>query len=140
PLPLWRPWLPREEEEVTGRQRERTDTVSAGLPAGAPLFPEKKAEKGLHPSPISPHRLLWPRSKSFDYLYGVGESLLRNFPVQATLCLYDDSGSEEEEEEEDEEDEDDEDHEEEEEGDAGGAVLVTGAGSLLPAAGSVRPV
>eukprot|EP00075_Anas_platyrhynchos_P031572 XP_027320825.1 protein ripply1 [Anas platyrhynchos] len=87
-----------------------------------------------------PVRLLWPRSKSFDYLYGVGESLLRNFPVQATLCLYDDSGSEEEEEEEDEEDEDDEDHEEEEEGDAGGAVLVTGAGSLLPAAGSVRPV
>lgn len=72
----------------------------------------------------------------------MGESLLRNFPVQATLCLYDDSGSEEEEEEEDEdeEDEDDEDNEEEEEGDAGGAVLMTGAGSLLPAAGSVRPV
>lgn len=60
PLPLWRPWLPREEEEVTGRQRERTDTVSAGLPAGAPLFPEKKAEKQpdgpalLHPYVPSP--------------------------------------------------------------------------------------
>ncbi|KFQ90494.1 Protein ripply2, partial [Nipponia nippon] len=50
-----------------------------------------------------PRRLLWPKSKSFDYLYGVGEKLLENFPVQATLCLYEDSGSEDEEEEEEEE-------------------------------------
>uniref|UniRef100_A0A8B9IEK0 Ripply transcriptional repressor 1 n=1 Tax=Anser cygnoides TaxID=8845 RepID=A0A8B9IEK0_ANSCY len=83
PLPLWRPWLPREEEEATGRQRGRTDG-GGGRPS----------------SPVSPRRLLWPRSKSFDYLYGVGERLLRNFPVQATLCLYDDSGSEDEDEEE----------------------------------------
>lgn len=51
PLPLWRPWLPREEEEVTGRQRERTDTVSAGLPAGAPLFLEKRQKSSL----MAPH-------------------------------------------------------------------------------------
>lgn len=57
------------------------------------------------PHPGSPHRLLWPKSKSFDYLYAVGEKLLQNFPVQATLCLYEDSGSEEDEEEEDEEEE-----------------------------------
>ncbi|KAM6251917.1 protein ripply1 [Spheniscus humboldti] len=50
-----------------------------------------------------PVRLLWPKSKSFDYLYSMGEKLLENFPVQATLCLYEDSGSEEEEEEEEEE-------------------------------------
>ncbi|KFO71979.1 Protein ripply2, partial [Cuculus canorus] len=50
-----------------------------------------------------PVRLLWPRSKSFDYLYSVGEALLQNFPVQATLCLYEDSGSEDEEDEEEEE-------------------------------------
>uniref|UniRef100_A0A8B9UB05 Uncharacterized protein n=1 Tax=Anas zonorhyncha TaxID=75864 RepID=A0A8B9UB05_9AVES len=52
----------------------------------APAVPEGSGQRGggLHPSPVSPHRLLWPRSKSFDYLYGVGESLLRNFPVQAT--------------------------------------------------------
>ncbi|XP_040428682.1 protein ripply1 [Cygnus olor] len=92
-----------------------------------------------------PVRLLWPRSKSFDYLYGVGERLLRNFPVQATLCLYDDSGSEEEEEEEEEDEEDNEEEDAEEdaeegEGKTGGAVPATGAGSLLPAAGSARPV
>ncbi|KFV78786.1 Protein ripply1, partial [Struthio camelus australis] len=50
-----------------------------------------------------PVRLLWPKSKSFDYLYSVGEKLLENFPVQATLSLYDDSDSEDEEEEEEEE-------------------------------------
>ncbi|KFP97572.1 Protein ripply1, partial [Leptosomus discolor] len=57
-------------------------------------------------APVSFHhpvRLLWPKSKSFDYLYDVGEKLLQNFPVQATLCLYEDSGSEEEEDDEDEE-------------------------------------
>ncbi|XP_035179830.1 protein ripply1 [Oxyura jamaicensis] len=141
PLPLWRPWLPREEEEATGRQRERTDTAQ-------PLDVSRDVSGDSDPSKAlalfhHPVRLLWPRSKSFDYLYGVGERLLRDFPVQATLCLYDDSGSEEEEEEEDEEDNDDEDNEEddeEEEGETGGAVPVTGAGSWLPAAGSARPV
>lgn len=44
------------------------------------------------------HRLFWPRSKSFDYLYSEGEKLLENFPVQATISLYEDSDSEEEEE------------------------------------------
>ncbi|KGL78702.1 Protein ripply1, partial [Tinamus guttatus] len=51
-----------------------------------------------------PHRLLWPKSQSFDYLYSVGEKLLQNFPVQATLSLYDDSDSEEEETEEEDDD------------------------------------
>ncbi|KAF1527964.1 UNVERIFIED_CONTAM: Protein ripply1, partial [Eudyptes pachyrhynchus] len=94
-LPLWRPWLP-QAEEGTGQWREQTDTVSFTVPAGA------AGRRG--PSPrVSPHRLLWPKSKSFDYLYSMGEKLLENFPVQATLCLYEDSGSEEEEEEEEEE-------------------------------------
>lgn len=57
------------------------------------------------------HRLFWPKSKSYDYLYSDGETLLRNFPVQATICFYEESDSEDEEEEhddwEDEEDNDD---------------------------------
>ncbi|XP_061302364.1 protein ripply1 [Pezoporus flaviventris] len=76
-----------------------------------------------------PVRLLWPRSKSFDYLYAVGEKLLQNFPVQATLCLYEDSGSEEDEEEEDEE-------EEEEEEEEAGAMP---AGSPPHAGSAARP-
>ncbi|KAI5085129.1 protein ripply1, partial [Silurus meridionalis] len=40
-------------------------------------------------------RLFWPKSKSYDYLYRDGEALLKNFPVQATICFYDESDSEE---------------------------------------------
>ncbi|MEJ1275086.1 ripply transcriptional repressor 1 [Cricetulus griseus] len=52
-------------------------------------------------------RLFWPKSRSFDYLYSAGEILLQNFPVQATINLYEDSDSNEDEEdkEEDEEEE-----------------------------------
>uniref|UniRef100_A0A663FD90 Protein ripply1 n=1 Tax=Aquila chrysaetos chrysaetos TaxID=223781 RepID=A0A663FD90_AQUCH len=103
----------------------RTATASTAAPRGperaacsqawwaflrgyAPLLPAPrpgpKAVGRRGPSPwLCPCRLLWPKSKSFDYLYGVGEKLLENFPVQATLCLYEDSGSEEEGEEEEEE-------------------------------------
>ncbi|NXK43928.1 RIPP1 protein, partial [Chauna torquata] len=90
PLPLWRPWLPREEE-VTRRQRERMDTARP-LDMTGDGSPDKALALFHHPV-----RLLWPKSKSFDYLYSVGEKLLENFPVQATLSLYDDSDSEEEE-------------------------------------------
>ncbi|NXC38457.1 RIPP1 protein, partial [Penelope pileata] len=117
-IPLWRPWLPREED-VMEQQREQTDTALGTAGDGGP---DKALLLFRHPV-----RLLWPRSQSFDYLYSVGEKLLENFPVQATLCLYDDSDSEEEEEEEEEE----EDEEDEEEGsEAGGAV---GAASPRPA-------
>lgn len=61
---------------------------------------------------LSPYRLLWPKSKAFDHLYSVGEKLLENFPVQATLFFYEDSGSEEEDEEEEEEEERDDEEEE----------------------------
>lgn len=77
---------------------------------------------------ILPNRLLWPKSRCFDYLYSVGEKLLENFPVQATLCLYDDSDSEG-----DEAEDDDEDGDEGNEGEAGGAVAAVGAGSPRPA-------
>ncbi|NXD86627.1 RIPP1 protein, partial [Halcyon senegalensis] len=99
--PLWRPWLP-QAEEGTGQQRQQTDTVSTSPAAGAPAGTKGSGQQRLS-APLSPRRLLWPKSKSFDYLYGVGEKLLENFPVQATFCFYEDSGSEEEEEEEEEE-------------------------------------
>lgn len=79
-------------------------TQSGTSPAAVCPGLRAAGRQGLSPR-VSPHRLLWPRSKSFDYLYGVGEKLLQNFPVQATLCLYEDSGSEEEEEDEEEEEE-----------------------------------
>ena len=71
---------------------------------------------------FSVHRLYWPKSHSFDYLYSAGEILLNNFPVQATINLYEDSDSadneeDKEEEEEEEEEEDDEEEEEDEDKD-----------------------
>ncbi|KAG7260555.1 hypothetical protein CRUP_037541 [Coryphaenoides rupestris] len=55
-----------------------------------------------------PVKLYWPRSRCFDYLYQDAELLLRSYPVQATICLYDEdsSGDEDSEEEEDDDDED----------------------------------
>uniref|UniRef100_A0A668ATS2 Ripply transcriptional repressor 2 n=1 Tax=Myripristis murdjan TaxID=586833 RepID=A0A668ATS2_9TELE len=47
--------------------------------------------------------LYWPKSKCFDYLYQDAEMLLRNYPVQATICLYEDSSSDEDSEDEEEE-------------------------------------
>lgn len=52
------------------------------------------------------HRLFWPKSKSYDYLYSDGEALLRNFPVQATISFYEESDSDDDEEDEDDEEED----------------------------------
>ncbi|XP_066189834.1 protein ripply1 [Sylvia atricapilla] len=101
-LPLWRPWLPRAQEGAVAR-REEMDPARAAEGDGGP---GKALAFFQHPV-----RLLWPKSKAFDHLYSVGEKLLENFPVQATLFFYDDSGSEEEEEEEEEEEGDDEEEE-----------------------------
>nr|XP_041572221.1 protein ripply1 [Taeniopygia guttata] len=79
-----------------------------------PVSPQARAAEGdggpgkALPFFQHPVRLLWPKSKAFDHLYSVGEKLLENFPVQATLFFYEDSGSEEEEEEEEERDDEEE--------------------------------
>ncbi|NWU37290.1 RIPP1 protein, partial [Hylia prasina] len=100
-LPLWRPWLPRAHEGPATR-REEMDPARARAAEGDG-GPGKALAFFQHPV-----RLLWPKSKAFDHLYSVGEKLLENFPVQATLFFYEDSGSEEEEEEEEEEWDDEE--------------------------------
>lgn len=41
-------------------------------------------------------RLLWPKSKCYDYLYQEAETLLKNLPVQATISFYEDDDSEDE--------------------------------------------
>uniref|UniRef100_A0A3B5BBI3 Ripply transcriptional repressor 2 n=1 Tax=Stegastes partitus TaxID=144197 RepID=A0A3B5BBI3_9TELE len=47
--------------------------------------------------------LYWPKSRCFDYLYQDAQMLLRNYPVQATICPYQDSSSDEESDDDDEE-------------------------------------
>uniref|UniRef100_A0A9L0KB77 Ripply transcriptional repressor 1 n=2 Tax=Equus asinus TaxID=9793 RepID=A0A9L0KB77_EQUAS len=90
---LWRPWLSSTRDPP--RQVRKLADLAAGGAIGAEVT---KADSEFH----HPIRLFWPKSRSFDYLYSDGEILLQNFPVQATINLYEDSHSEEEEEEEEE--------------------------------------
>ncbi|XP_063078420.1 protein ripply2-like [Engraulis encrasicolus] len=53
---------------------------------------------------VHPVKLFWPKSRCFDYLYQDAEALLRNYPVQATICPYADSSDEDEPDDTDEED------------------------------------
>uniref|UniRef100_A0A452RSF2 Ripply transcriptional repressor 1 n=1 Tax=Ursus americanus TaxID=9643 RepID=A0A452RSF2_URSAM len=88
---LWRPWL-SSTSDPPRQVRRLVDSMSLS-PCGAEVM---KPDSEFH----HPVRLFWPKSCSFDYLYSDGEILLQNFPVQATINLYEDSDSEEEEEEE----------------------------------------
>ncbi|NP_001033004.1 protein ripply1 [Mus musculus] len=110
---LWRPWLssindqPRQARSLVDWADNRATAAEAA-----------KTDSDFH----HPVRLYWPKSHSFDYLYSAGEILLNNFPVQATINLYEDSDSadneeDKEEEEEEEEEEDDEEEEEDEDKD-----------------------
>ncbi|XP_050997230.1 protein ripply1 [Acomys russatus] len=96
---LWRPWLSSANDQP--RQMRRLVDWAAGRATAA------EATKAADSKFRHPVRLFWPKSRSFDYLYSAGEMLLQNFPVQATINLYDDSDSEEEEEDKEEDEEED---------------------------------
>ncbi|KAG1970078.1 protein ripply1 [Pimephales promelas] len=106
PASLWRPWLvTRKDAQIECRK------TKLACPYSRPEVPSNTTTDGKMQSFQHPVRLYWPRSKSFDYLFSDGESLLRNFPVQATINFYDESDSEEEEEDSCDEDDDSEDEE-----------------------------
>ncbi|XP_060038923.1 protein ripply1 isoform X3 [Erinaceus europaeus] len=106
---LWRPWM-SSANDTPRQEREHVDLAVGGA-TGAEVT---KADSKFH----HPVRLFWPKSRSFDYLYSDGELLLQNFPVQATINLYEDSDSDSNSEEEVEEEEEEE--EEEKKGEADG--------------------
>ncbi|KAM4713281.1 protein ripply2 [Anableps anableps] len=84
---LWRPWIKTE-----GKAAQLTiPSVHGQISSVRP-----KIQQVIHPV-----KLFWPKSKCFDYLYRDAETLLRNYPVQATICPYEDSSSDEEGEDED---------------------------------------
>ncbi|XP_062940926.1 protein ripply1 [Cynocephalus volans] len=107
---LWRPWLSSTSDPP--RQVRKLVDLATG---GATAAEATKAESQFH----HPVRLFWPKSRSFDYLYSAGEILLHNFPVQATINLYEDSDSEEEEEDEEEDKEEEEEEKADEKGPEG---------------------
>ncbi|XP_058630378.1 protein ripply2 [Onychostoma macrolepis] len=91
----WRPWIHKTSH---GR---KTNAYKPYERASADDQHSKAAVMTTHPV-----KLFWPKSRCFDYLYQDAEILLRNYPVQATICLYEDSDS-------DDDDDSDEEHEKE---------------------------
>uniref|UniRef100_A0A3Q2TQQ1 Ripply transcriptional repressor 2 n=1 Tax=Fundulus heteroclitus TaxID=8078 RepID=A0A3Q2TQQ1_FUNHE len=88
---LWRPW--DKTEDILFRFNFQARSVHGEMSSVRP-----KIQQVIHPV-----KLFWPKSRCFDYLYRDAETLLRNYPVQATICPYQDTSSDEEDEEQDEE-------------------------------------
>ncbi|XP_026175261.1 protein ripply2 [Mastacembelus armatus] len=78
---LWRPWTGKETSDAQTAHSTHRDISDAKNPK-PPQF-------------VHPVKLFWPKSRCFDYLYREAETLLRNYPVQATICPYEDSSSDE---------------------------------------------
>ncbi|XP_075720286.1 protein ripply2.2-like [Rhinoderma darwinii] len=77
-LSFWRPWT-----QICSRK-----SLPQSLPYAKGLCENRQA--GQKPADYNhPVRLFWPRSKPLDLLYVEADDLLRNFPVQATLSIYD---------------------------------------------------
>ncbi|XP_034967105.1 protein ripply2 [Zootoca vivipara] len=81
---FWRPWIPTPKDAERQRRRNYRALCSSSETDSA------KLTQYIHPV-----RLLWPKSRCFDYLYQEAEALLKNFPVQATISFYEDSENEE---------------------------------------------
>ncbi|XP_061424187.1 protein ripply2-like isoform X2 [Lethenteron reissneri] len=96
----WRPWEARD----IAQQHE--DALRAGDSQSQSALPAKAAK--LCSGFQHPVKIMWPKSKTFDYLYRSGQSLLANFPVQATLSFYD-SKSDDDDDDEDDDDENEDD-------------------------------
>ncbi|XP_042666663.1 protein ripply3 isoform X1 [Centrocercus urophasianus] len=87
---LWRPWMP------TARDGEMTENQQMSQPDGQLTNFRSKGALGFQ----HPVRLYLPKSKCQKFLNNIGEKVLANFPVQATIHFYnDDTDSEEDEEE-----------------------------------------
>ncbi|XP_072404792.1 protein ripply1-like [Chiloscyllium punctatum] len=88
---VWRPWLVTPKDIAREQQRQMiTLNVSESERTQHTLSGDKV------PAFRHPVKLLWPKSKQFDYLYEDAAHLLANFPVQATISFYQESDSESE--------------------------------------------
>ncbi|XP_028858361.1 protein ripply2-like [Denticeps clupeoides] len=76
---LWRPWIKGDSRNKPYR---RPTAASADV---------KETRRFSHPV-----KLMWPRSRCYDFLYQEAALLLQVYPVQATICPYEDSSSDEE--------------------------------------------
>ncbi|XP_031311754.1 protein ripply2 [Camelus dromedarius] len=85
---FWRPWVDDRGEKA----EEAPQQAAQAIPDG-PGITDALGKLSRYKHPV---RLFWPKSKCCDYLYQEAEALLKNFPIQATISIYEDSDSEEE--------------------------------------------
>ncbi|XP_049628542.1 protein ripply2 [Suncus etruscus] len=81
---FWRPWL------------DTPGFAEGPAPPEMPMGPGVSGDAGKVCLYRHPVRLLWPKSKCYDYLYQEAEALLKNLPIQATISFYEDDDSEDE--------------------------------------------
>uniref|UniRef100_A0AAY4DKK4 Protein ripply2 n=1 Tax=Denticeps clupeoides TaxID=299321 RepID=A0AAY4DKK4_9TELE len=82
---LWRPW-------IKGDSRNKAEKCCYRLVDSASLIPRLLINRRVRFF----SRLMWPRSRCYDFLYQEAALLLQVYPVQATICPYEDSSSDEE--------------------------------------------
>lgn len=88
---IWRPWLDTPEDHQRKQRQVRFTPYRS---------PSVTGNIQQQPQFRHPVRLLWTKG-AYDYMYASGETLLRNFPVQATIQVVDSSdGSDDEDDEE----------------------------------------
>ncbi|KAJ7988076.1 hypothetical protein DPEC_G00319880 [Dallia pectoralis] len=95
PANVWRPWDAKPENKLRS---------AAHTPYTKPTEECSDSKYCKSPKITHPVKLFWPKSRCFDYLYQEAEMLLHNYPVQATICLYEDSSDEEDDSEDEDED------------------------------------
>ncbi|KAK1171145.1 protein ripply2-like [Acipenser oxyrinchus oxyrinchus] len=95
---LWRPWAVEKESHRNRRRSHSSPYVKPKASVELSAVKHTKTVEYTHPV-----KLFWPRSKCYDYLYQEAETLLRNYPVQATISFYEDSDSDDESDSEEEE-------------------------------------
>lgn len=92
---IWRPWV----ESPQDCQRKRRPRYT---PYGQPNTTGNIQQQPQFKHPV---RLLWTKA-AYDYMYASGETLLRNFPVQATIQVVDEYDSDTSDDDDDEENDD----------------------------------
>ncbi|XP_075056719.1 protein ripply2 [Mixophyes fleayi] len=92
---MWRPW---NEIPVTSVSAQHIYNSRLQLPNLKQELVNDKEKLSAFQHPV---KLFWPKSKCYDFLYREAEELLRNFPVQATISLYQESDSSSDSEDED---------------------------------------
>ncbi|KAM4771472.1 protein ripply2.1-like [Rhinophrynus dorsalis] len=83
---VWRPW-----HDAPGTRAQSISTAT--LLQTCNTDQSHTNDKLKLPAFQHPVKLFWPRSRCYDFLYQEAEDLLRNFPVQATISLYQETDS-----------------------------------------------